>query len=576
MSKVKEALKKIDKFIEDIKEKYTDIFENIDSISKEVEIFFMQNMNEYDIYTLRFAILELSKKYSDEEKEIESEFLFHISMIFSYIKENLHPVELYEEGVIYNDIYVQFLFSLTENFVNTEYPLAVDYVDDILTRTGFLKNFLEDGDILTRGILFYKSVEGKILDFCFNKVLFNKTPIVVKKFVKFKDEDKIIFNKKFVKELYRAFYDALETKFGDLKTKKKHKFTSKIFDKEVIKLQKYIQKLVDEKELKYMLSVGEDNTENIYISYLPDIIEQLKNIQGGAVKIAVGLGIDNADFLSIVLKEIPTDRFLEDLSHFILNYKNQNKLSLSLILVLNGFIRKFALETPFITDNPENIELYDNLMEKFKELIDALKETHTKEVINSDLELIFKGTEYLYFFRKFEFEKADEIFKDVLKTYRNNLYLKTVNLINGFLLGKLDKEKLSKELDKIFNNIISELKEEDEDLDIFTLLNLGGYIKMLKYILTGEEEQSDIYKIIKAYIENDRDRFKNLLEKIYSDSDTEDMSLEEFIQSFDMILELAAYRVLQFYPFDKRIYQLYNPNYSYKTPEIKDGKVVWV
>ena len=567
-----EIIEKLKSLIEELKENFPNIDEQIEDIFTKTEIFFMQNLNEYDIYSLREAIFELSGEYLEEEKELEVELLFHTSMIFSYIKENLHPIELADEGIVYNDIYVKFLLSLTDEDVSLSYPLAVDYVNDILTREGFLRNFLTEEEILENGIFFYKSVEGKILDFCFNKALFNQTPIVLEKFIKYYDDDSIKFNEKFAKSLYQNFYTVLEKKFGNIKGKNK-KFSGKLLDKNIIKLQKYIQSVVDDKELQYMLSVAKENTANIFLLNINDFIRNLKENKGlGALRLSLGLGIENKAFLKSTLSYIPTEDFLNGIIALLKNYQNLDNISISDMFdgTVEEFITAFALNIPLITDNPDTLKLYDILLDEFRKFLVKIETLDTDEPVEN-FSPYFK---YFYLFKKFKFKEANKLFDKYSEELEDEEDILMMNLISKFITGDIEKGDLAEKLDNIFEKITSFVKKENEgEENLSHILIYGGYIKLLKYLLTEETDETAIYKLIKAYIENDRKVIENILKGYY---DEEGASLEDIIKGYDTLLKTVAYEVLNIYPFDKRVYQLYNPSYKYKVPKIEDNRVIWV
>lgn len=564
-----EIIEKLKALIEELKENFPNIDEQIEEIFTKAQIFFMQNLNEYDIYSLREAILELSEEYLEEEKELEGELLFHISMIFSYIKENLHPIELADEGIVYNDIYVKFLLSLTEEDISLSYPLAVDYVNDILSREGFLRNFITEEEILENGIFFYKSVEGKILDFCFNKVLFNQTPIVLEKFIKtYDDDENVKFNKKFAKSLYQALYNTLEKKFGNIKGKNK-KFSGKLLDKNIIKLQKYIQSVVDEEELAYMLALAEENTTNIFLLNINEYVDKLKKDRElGALRLSLGLGIKNKYLLSNVLNNIPTQDFLNGMIALLKNYQNLDMEDMDTFdTTVENFVNSFALNIPLITDNPNVLSLYDILLDEFKRFLVKVGSLDKDEPIEN-FSQIFK---YFYLFKKFEFKEANRLFDKYSEDLKLEEKILVMDLISRFITGEIGKNDLLKELDNIFEIIQTNITKENEgEKDIIRILILGGYLKLLKYIITGQTDESDISKLIKAYLDNDITKAKTILTKYY------DEDLDEVVKGYNILIRDIAYEVLNIYPFDKRVYQLYNPSYRYKVPKIEDNRVIWV
>ncbi len=563
-----EIIKKLKSLIEELKENFPNIDEQIEDISTKTQIFFMQNLNQYDIYSLREAISELSEEYLEEEKELEGELLFHISMIFSYIKENLHPIELADEGIVYNDIYVKFLLSLTEEDITLSYPLAVDYVNDILSREGFLRDFITEEEILENGIFFYKSVEGKILDFCFNKVLFNQTPIVFEKFIKIYDDENIRFNTKFAKSLYQTLYNTLEKKFGNIKGKNK-KFSGKLLDKNIIKLQKYIQSVVDEEELAYMLALAEENTSNIFLLNIDEFVDNLKKDRElGALRLSLGLGIENKYLLSNVLNHIPTQDFLNGIIALLKNYQNLDMEDVDTFdTTVENFVDSFALNIPLITDNPDVLKLYDILSDELKRFLVKVGSLNKDEPIEN-FSPFFK---YFYLFKKFNFKEANRLFDK----YHEDLTLEedilVMDLISRFITGEIGTNDLVKELDNIFEIIQTTItRESEEEEKIIKILIFGGYLKLLKYIITGQTDKSDISKLIKSYLDNDITKVKMILTKYY------DENLDEVVEGYNILIRNVAYEVLNIYPFDKRVYQLYNPSYKYKVPKIEDNRVIWL
>ena len=568
-TKGNEIIEKLKSLIEELKENFSNIDEHIEDIFTKAQIFFMQNLREYDIYSLREAIFELSEEYLEEEKELEGELLFHISMIFSYIKENLHPIELADEGIVYNDIYVKFLLSLTEEDISLSYPLAVDYVNDILSREGFLRNFTTEEEILENGIFFYKSVEGKILDFCFNKVLFNQTPIVLEKFIKAYDDENIKFNVKFAKDLYQALYNTLEKKFGNIKGKSR-KFSGKLLDKNIIKLQKYIQSVVDEEELAYMLALAEEYTTNIFLLNINEYVDKLKKDRElGALRLSLGLGIKNNYLLSNVLYHIPTQDFLNGIIALLKNYQNLDIEDIDTFdKTVEEFVKAFALDIPLIADNPDVLNLYDILSNELKEFLVRMGSLDRDEAIEN-FSPIFK---YLFFFKKFNFKEANKLFDNYSDELSSEKNILVMNLVSRFINGEIEANDLIKKLDDIFDEIKSTIeKESEEELNLIQILNFGGYLKLLKYIITGETDNDDVSKLIKAYLDNDITKVKMILSEYYE----EEEDFDEIVKGYNILIRNIAYDVLNIYPFDKRVYQLYNPSYRYKVPKFEDNRVIW-
>ncbi|RUM60347.1 MAG: hypothetical protein DSY59_03145 [Persephonella sp.] len=235
------------------------------------------------------------------------------------------------------------------------------------------------------------------------------------------------------------------------------------------------------------------------------------------------------------------------------------------------FITAFALNIPLITDNPNTLKLYDILLDEFRKFLVKIETLDTDEPVEN-FSPYFK---YFYLFKKFKFKEANKLFDKYSEELEDEEDILMMNLISKFITGEIEKGDLAENLDNIFEKITSFVKKENEgEENLSHILIYGGYIKLLKYLLTEETDETVIYKLIKAYIENDRKVIENILKGYYDEE--EEISLENIIKGYDSLLKIVAYEVLNIYPFDKRVYQLYNPSYKYKVPKIEYNRVIWV
>ena len=592
--KERELFEKLDRFIGELEDKYgNDILSNFDNIIKDGEIYFMQNLQDYDIYTFRNVLFSLSLDY-DEDDDTKKEILFHLTILFSYLKENLHPVELYGEGVIYSDIFLDFLRDFTgDKDFGFEYPFGIELVKDIFNRIGFINNFVEEEDILTYGVFFYKSLEGKILDFMFNKALFNRTNIILDKLTSLKIEDgeeRIVFKTKSVEKFYNFIYEGLEEKFS--KVKKRNKFKMPL-DKDLVRVRKYLLSLVDEEEMDYLINTAEDNTINFLmtVDFNRLVEDTYKNTSKpiGALSIALGLGIENVHFMLNVLKRFKTEDFLNGIISFIKKYELKSNEE-GLDIVLSNFVKKYTLEIPLITNNPDTVKLYDVLMGEFKNFL--VRENILEE--SSAFEEFSLGMYALYLFRSFKFKEFVEFYEKhyeaILEEFEEEdfeEFLHLIYVLTKYKIGVSDLDEVVKELDKITEEWIETIENDEElykkskffnieDKNI-TAFVLGNFAEVLKYFLTGKDE-NNLTKLVKYYLE-DKEKYKNLLREVYKDKlkdyEEENIAFEDLTTFFDTIFSRTAYNIINVYPFDKRVYQLYNPKYDYKVPKFEVNRLEW-
>ncbi len=592
--KERELFEKLDRFIGELEDKYgNDILSNFDNIIKDGEIYFMQNLQDYDIYTFRNVLFSLSIDY-DEDDDTKKEILFHLTILFSYLKENLHPVELYGEGVIYSDIFLDFLRDFTgDKDFGFEYPFGIELVKDIFNRIGFINNFVEEEDILTYGVFFYKSLEGKILDFMFNKALFNRTNIILDKLTSLKIEDgeeRIVFKTKSVEKFYNFIYEGLEEKFS--KVKKRNKFKMPL-DKDLVRVRKYLLSLVDEEEMDYLINTAEDNTINFLmtVDFNRLVEDTYKNTSKpiGALSIALGLGIENVHFMLNVLKRFKTEDFLNGIISFIKKYELKSNEE-GLDIVLSNFVKKYTLEIPLITNNPDTVKLYDVLMGEFKNFL--VRENILEE--SSAFEEFSLGMYALYLFRSFKFKEFVEFYEKhyeaILEEFEEEdfeEFLHLIYVLTKYKIGASDLDEVVKELDKITEEWIKTIENDEElykkskffnieDKNI-TAFVLGNFAEVLKYFLTGKDE-NNLTKLVKYYLE-DKEKYKNLLREVYKDKlkdyEEENIAFEDLTTFFDTIFSRTAYNIINVYPFDKRVYQLYNPKYDYKVPKFEVNRLEW-
>ena len=592
--KERELAEKLDKFIDELKDKYgNNLISNFDNIIKDSEIYFMQNLQDYDIYTFRNVLFSLSLEYHENDN-IKEEILFHLTILFSYLKENLHPVELYGGGVIYSDIFLDFLRDFTgDKDFGFEYPFGIELIKDIFNRIGFINNFVEEEDILTYGVFFYKSLEGKILDFMFNKALFNRTNIILDKltFLKIEDgEERIVFKTKSVEKFYNFIYEGLEEKFS--KVKKRNKFKMPL-DKDIVRVRKYLLSLVDEEEMNYLINTAEGNTINFLmtVDFNRLVEDTYKNTSKplGALSIALGLGIENISFMLGVLKRFKTEDFLNGIISFIKKYELKNNEE-GLDIVLSEFVKKYTLEIPLITNNPDTVKLYDVLMEEFKNLL--VRENILEE--NSTFEEFSLGMYALYLFRSFRFKEFVEFYEKHYKSILEELeeedleeFLHLIYILTKYKIGALDLDEVVKELDKITEERIKDIEDNEELYRKSAFLNVedknilafifGNFAEVLKYLLTGKDK-NNLTKLVKYYLE-DKEKYKNFLRGIYKDKlkdyEEENITFEDLTTFFDTIFSRTGYNIINVYPFDKRGYQLYNPKYKYKVPKFEVDRLEW-
>ncbi len=581
---------------------------------------YKKEIAKYNKITQKSGILEFLSRNYEQIKSFEREKKAgnpstipptYIAKRLLYLNpDNLHPIYVDKYGYIYSGTMeiLRMLYGISEEYNE---PLSFDIIIKNENKPIISMLFANDYLVTRKGVVYYLYLDSftvdLILDLFFFKYEEKLFSFIEKNLIKIENDREFRYVDRLMEKVILYIYYKLYEILTEKKLNKKISFSITDKNERTFKslLDKFLKGLTSDNIIAY-LNIANSNLENPIldindaVSFMKSVRESNKNILPRDI---LFLGAENAyngfpvklffDSYDIAVSINDYLKYFTNPSEELLKFEATQEYLDNLVMSLYHITQVNVIDTPFISIN-RDIKV---LNETFNLLIDFIKKITKVSDQSIQKEYAYLYLDYYYLIG--DYKSYVNLYDKTLKNkflYEQDETNKLKYFLSKYFIENSDKNK--KEVKKYLDNLISKhkrreqkrfisnLKDSDYKKDYKSYIDTESTLAfyLLKYILFGTVGRSEIVRmVIDAYnsnsdifsiIEKLEDFFLQNRERFFKDYLDEDEILDKANKLFYWI-HYNVYTALKFYPFDKKLYKLYNPFYKYKIPSLREGKIIW-